>query len=270
MSWIAGHRRALHLFDESDEAGETLFTGCLVGGRGIGCFACAHEAVACAIVGDGIVLFACGLHSFGGGGDGGADACIIACVKAVDGRSDGCYVRGARAVENEGRGEIFAMSSEGEGLSSTPAEARDGDLSVGCRNLFGIVGCGVEISVDYGCIEAGDGFGGGVHAGEGVGAAVVGAEAGEEIGCDDDEALSGELVGHLLGPVAEAEDLVDEDDDRGFGLDLGIDDEGLNGTVTVLEGYVLVMAGGGVETSFGPVLRVEWGCGEGEEQSDGE
>ena len=83
--------------------------------------------------------------------------------------------------------------------------------------------------------EAGDGFGGGIHAGEGIGVALVGAEAGEKIGGDDDEALAGEFVGHLLGPVAEAEDLVDEDDDGGFGFDLGVDDEGLDGAAALDE-----------------------------------
>ena len=177
---------------------------------------------------------------------------------------------GPGAVEDEGGGEVFAMSGEGEGFAAAPAEAGDGDLAVGGGDFLGVVGCGVEVGVDDGGVETGDGFGGGVHAGEGVGAAVVGAEAGEQVGSDDDEALSGEFVGHLLGPVAEAEDLVDEDDDGGFGFDLGIDDEGLNGAVAVLEVDVLVVAGRGVEAGFGPVLRLEGGGGEGKEQSGGE
>ena len=123
--------------------------------------------------------------------------------------------------------------------------------------FFAVVGGGVEVGVDDGGVEAGDGFGGGVHAGEGVGAAAVGAEAGEQVGRDDDEALCGEFVGHLLGPVAEAEDLVDEDDDGRFGFDLGIDDEGLDGAVAVLERDVLVVAGRGVEAGLGPVLRLD-------------
>ena len=56
---------------------------------------------------------------------------------------------------------------------------------------------------------------------------------------------------------------MDEDDDGGFGFDLGVDDEGLDGAVAVLEGNVLVVAGRGVETGFGPVLRVEGSGGEG-------
>ena len=177
---------------------------------------------------------------------------------------------GPRAVEDEGGGEVFAMSGEGEGFAAAPAEANGGDLSVAGGNLLGVVGGGVEVGGDDGGVEAGDGFDGGVHAGEGVGAAAVGAEAGEEVGGDDDEALSGELVGHLLGPVAEAEDLVDEDDDGGFGLDLGVDDEGLDGAVAVLEGDVLVVAGRGVEAGLGPVLRVQGSGGERKEQGDGE
>ena len=158
------------------------------------------------------------------------------------------------------------MSGEGEGFSATPAETDDGDFAVGGGDFLAVVGCGVEVGVDDSCVEARDGFGGGVHAGEGVGAAAVGAEAGEEVRCDDDEALSGEFVGHLLGPVAEAEDLVDEDDNGGFGFDFGIDDEGLDGAVTVLEGDVLVVARRGVEAGLGPILRMDGSSGEGKKQ----
>ena len=102
--------------------------------------------------------------------------------------------------------------------------------------------------------------------GNSLGAAAVGAEAGEQVGSDDDEALRGEFVGHLLGPVAEAEDLVNEDDDGGFGFDFGIDDEGLDGAIAVLEGDVLVMAGRCVEAGFGPVLRLDGSGGERKKQ----
>jgi hypothetical protein len=267
---IACHGRALHLFDECDEAGEALVAGGFVGGRGVGRFAGAHEAVACSVVGDRLIFFPCCFHGFGSGGDGGADAGVIAGVEAVDGGGDGGDVRRARAVEDEGGGEVFAMSGEGEGFSSSPAEACDGDLSVGGGDLLCVVGCGVEVGVDHGWIKPGDRFGGGVGAGEGIGRAVVGAEAGEKVGGDDDEALCGEFVGHLLGPVAEAEDLMDEDDDGGFGFDFGINDEGLNGAVAVLEVDVLVVAGRGVEAGLGPVLRMEGGCGEGKEQEESE
>jgi hypothetical protein len=63
---------------------------------------------------------------------------------------------------------------------------------------------------------------------------------------------------------------VDEDDDGGFGFDLGVDDEGLDGAVAVLEVDVLVVAGRGVEAGLGPVLRVEGSGGERQEQSGGE
>ena len=162
------------------------------------------------------------------------------------------------------------MSGEGEGFATAPAEADDGDFAVGGGDFLAVVGCGVEVGVDDGGVEAGDGFGGGVHAGECVGAAAVGAEAGEQVGSDDDEALAGEFVGHLLGPVAEAEDFVDEDDDGGFGFDLGIDDEGLDGAVAVLEGDVLVVAGRCVEAGLGPILRLDGSGGEGKKQGGGE
>jgi len=162
------------------------------------------------------------------------------------------------------------MSGEGEGFSAAPAETDDGDFAIGGGDFFAVVGGGVEVRGDDGGVEAGDGFGGGVHAGEGIGAAVVGAETAEEIGGDDDEALAGEFVGHLLGPVAEAEDFVDEDDDGGFGFDFGIDDEGLDGAVAVLQGDVLVVARRGVEAGLGPVLRLDGSGGEGKKQGGGE
>ena len=133
---VARHWGAFHLFDESDEAGEALFAGGFVGGGGVGSFAGAHEAVTGAVVGDGLVFFAGGFHGFGGGGDGGADAGVVAGVEAVDGGGDGGDVRRAGAVEDEGGGEVFAVGGEGEGFSATPAEADDGDLSVGGGNLL--------------------------------------------------------------------------------------------------------------------------------------
>jgi hypothetical protein len=63
---------------------------------------------------------------------------------------------------------------------------------------------------------------------------------------------------------------VDEDDDGGFGFDLRIDDEGLDGAVAVFEVDVLVVAGRGVEAGLGPVLRLEGSGGEGKEEGGGE
>ena len=200
---VACHWGALHLFDESDEASEALFAGGLVGWVVVvGVFAGAHEAVACSFIGDGIVFFAGGLHGVGCGRYGGVDASVVAGVEAVDGSGDGGDVRGAGAVEDEGGGEVFAVGGEGEGFASAPAEACDCDFAVGGGDFLCVVGGGVEVSGDDCGVKTGDGFGGGVHAGEGVGAAVVWAEAGEEIGSDDDEAGAGEFVGHFLGPIA--------------------------------------------------------------------
>ena len=267
---VAGGRGAFHFLDERDEASEALFAGGFVCGRGVGSFAGAHEAVASSVVGDGFEFFACGFHGLGSGREGGADAGVVAGVEAVDGGGDGGDVRGSGAVEDEGGGEVFAVRGEGEGFSATPAETDGGDRSVTGGDFFSVVGGGVEVGGDDGGIEARDGFGGGVHAGEGVGVAVVWAEAGEEIGRDDDEALAGELVSHLFSPVAEAEDFMDENDDGSFGFDFGIDDEGLNGATAVLEVDVLMVAGRGVEAGFGPVLRVNGGGGERQEKGGGE
>jgi hypothetical protein len=192
VGWVGGYRGGFHFFNEGDEAGEALLAGGFVGGGGVGGFAGAHEAVSCAFVGYGLVFFACCFHGIGGGGEGGADAGVVAGVEAIDGRGDGGDVSGAGAVEDEGGGEVFAVSGEGEGLAATPAESCDGDLSVGGGNLFGVVGCGVEVRGDDCGVKAGDGFGPVVAgAGEGVGAAAVGAEAGEEVWGDHDEALRG-------------------------------------------------------------------------------
>ena len=83
------------------------------------------------------------------------------------------------------------MGGEGEGFATTPAEACDSDFSVGGREMFAVVGGGVEISGDDVGVERGYGFDGSVLAGEFSGASTIGAEAGEEVWGDDDEALCG-------------------------------------------------------------------------------
>ncbi len=133
----------------------------------------------------------------------------------------------------------------------------DGDFAVGCGKVFAVIGRGVQIGVHAIGIQAGDGFHGCVLTGEFARAAAIGSETGEQVGRNDDEALCGEFVGHFLGPVAKAEDLVNEDDHRSFRFDLGIDDEGLDGAIAVLESHVLVMAGRCIEAGFRPVLRVD-------------
>jgi len=259
---------ALQLLYQGDKTGKSFFAGLLVARNGVGgVFARAHEAVAGAVVGDWLIFLVSGLHGFGGRGDGCADASVIAGVEAVDGRCDGGDVSRAGAIEDEGGGEIFAVGCEGEGFPATPAEADGGDLAVACGNLLCVVGYGVEIGIDALGIETGYSFGGGVHAGKFAGAAAVGAEAGEKIGSDDDEALGGELVCHLLGPVAEAEDLMDKNDDGCLLLDLGVDDEGLDGAVAVFDRGVFVVAGRGFEAGLCPVLCVG---DEREEQEEGE
>ena len=47
---------------------------------------------------------------------------------------------------------------------------------------------------------------------------------------------------------------MDEDDDGGFVADFGIDDEGLECAVAVLEGDVLAVTRRGVELGLGPLL----------------
>ncbi len=262
-----GDGGGLHLFEKRDEAGEGLFASFLVAGDGVaGIYAGAHEAVSGSVIGDGFEALACGFHGFDSGGESGADAGVVPGVEAEDGCGDGRDVRRAGAVEDEGCGEVAAVSGEGEGFAAAPAEANGGDLAVAGGDLFGEVGYGVEVRGDGVGVEARDGFRDGVHAREGVGATTVGAEAGEEIGRDDDEAGRGQVVGHRFGPVGEAEDLVDEDDDGGLLLDFGVDDEGLDGAVAVFDGDIFAMAGRGFEAGLGPVLCTS---GEREEQEDG-
>ena len=106
--------------------------------------------------------------------------------------------------------------------------------------------------------------------GKASGAAAVGAEAGEQVGRDDDEALAARSSAIALGPVAEAEDLVDQEDDGRLLADLGIDDEGLHGAVAVADGDVLAVAGRFLQCRLGPVLRDQRASGEGKEDDEGE
>ena len=209
-----------------------------------------------------IVEFAGGFHRIGCGGNGGADAGVIACIEAVNGSDDGRNVGGSGAVEDEGGAEIGAMRGEGEGFGSSPAESGDGDSAVGGGQLLAVVGRGIEIGQHPGGIESGDGFDAVILAGEGIGAATAGTVAAEQVGSDDDEAFAGQLVGHLFGPVAEPEDFVDENHDGCLVFDLRVDDQSLQGARGMLEGDIFAMARRSFQASFGPVLRV---CGDGEQ-----
>ena len=63
---------------------------------------------------------------------------------------------------------------------------------------------------------------------------------------------------------------MDKDHDGGFALDFGVDDEGLNGAVAVVEGNVFAVARRGFEAGFGPVLRLDGYGGERKKQNAGE
>ena len=132
----------------------------------------------------------------------------------------------------------------------------DSHFAVGGRKLLAVVGGGIEIGHHLVRIQSGDGFRGRIPVGKRLGATAIRPKAGEQVRRDDDEALSGKFIGHLFGPVAEAEDLVDENDDGSFVLDLGIDDEGLQAAVAVLESDVLVMSRRSIEPGLGPVLSL--------------
>jgi hypothetical protein len=66
-----------------------------------------------------------------------------------------------------------------------------------------------------------------------------------------------QLVGHLLGPIAETEDLVNQNHHRSLGFHLGVNHQGLNGAAAVLQCDIFTVARGSVEAGLGPVLRVQ-------------
>lgn len=92
-----------HLSKESHKAFESFFAGHLVAWNGVGgIFASTHETMACTVVGDRLILFACCLHGRNGGRDCRSDASVVASVEAIDWGGDGGYIRWARAIEDEG------------------------------------------------------------------------------------------------------------------------------------------------------------------------
>ena len=242
--------------EEGSPAEPGVVASLFVGGRGVGSFAGAHEAVAGAIVGDGLVGFVESLHVDDGLGNRCADALVIAGVEAEYRRVDaghGVFV-GRRAIENERCRKIGTIGGEAEGLATSPAKADDEELAVGGRELFAVVGGGVEVSGDLVGIE----FVNGLHDVVGrnaVGAATVGSHAGEKIGSDGDIACGGDLIGEVFDPVGHAEDFVDDEDDGSFVFGFGVDDEGFYGAAIVLDGDPFAMARRFIEFGDGPVLR---------------
>src|SRR5208283_5303971 len=107
------------------------------------------------------------------------------------------------------------------------------ELAVGGGQLDRVVGGGVQIGGDGVGVEARNGFDDSLLVGKGGGASPLGSEAGEQVGCDDDVAHGREVVGHRARPIAQAEDLVNQDDHRRLVAHLGIDDESVNGAVAV-------------------------------------
>ncbi len=146
-----GFAGAVELLEDCGHAAKASSRASLVGGGHIagcgGILAGAHEAVARAVIDDGLILFAETLHGRGGGGDRGTDAGVVAGVEAVDGGGDvlESVIRRRGAVEDEGCGEIIAMGGEGEGLAAAPAVAGDEELAVGGGDGLGVVGGGVEV-----------------------------------------------------------------------------------------------------------------------------
>ena len=63
---------------------------------------------------------------------------------------------------------------------------------------------------------------------------------------------------------------MNENDDGGFGLDFGIDDEGLDRAIAMLERNIFMVARRGFEAGFCPVLRLDRSGSKGKEKSSGE
>src|SRR5258707_692819 len=78
--------------------------------------------------------------------------------------------------------------------------------------------------------------------------------------------VCGQLVAHAAHPVGEPEDFVDDEDGRGLGLDLGIDDEGAHVAAAIFDRHPFAMARGGFELFDGPVLGQQSGSEGGEER----
>ena len=89
-------------------------------------------------------------------------------------------------------------------------------------------------------------------------AAAIGRHAGKQIGSDGDVTGGGDFVGEFLGPIAQAKNFVDDQDDGLFVFRLGIDDESFDGAAVMLDGDPLAVARGFFELGLGPVLRA--GC----------
>ena len=138
------------------------------------------------------------------------------------------------------------MGGVGEAGAAAPAEADRGVLAGGGGEGRGVVADGVEPAGLVGGSQLADG--GADVVAERFGAAAVGAEAAEKVGGDGDEALGGQLVGDATDPVGHAEDLVDDDHDRGLVGPLGVDDPGVQLDVGTGERHVdpfAVARGGG-------------------------
>ena len=221
-----------------------------------------------AVVDVGGVFLAGGFHFLFGGFGGGGDAVVVAAVEGGDGGVDvfEFAVVGRGAVEDGGGVEGGLGDGVVEGHAAAPAETDGDGFAVGGGLLEGVVAGGVEIGDDDVGFHAADGAGDIGAGGEGFGAAAVGAFAGEEVGCDGDEAVGGELVGDGAGPVGEAEDFVDDEDDGGLVFSFGVDDVGFEGgfgagDVDVDEFAVArggIAAGLGVGFGGGVGRRVGW------------
>ena len=134
--------------------------------------------------------------------------------------------------------------------------------------MFTVVGRGVKVGENHTRIKARNSFDVCVLASELAGAAAVRAKPAQQVGSDHDESLPSQLVGHLFCPVAETEDLVDQNHHRSLGFHLGVHNQGLNAAAAVLKCDVFTVARGSVEACLGPVLRRQGSGEHGKQQED--
>src|SRR5579883_549543 len=146
------------------------------------------------------------------------------------------------------------MRSKCEGFSAAPAEAGDSYFPIGCGNFLCVISRCVQVSIHALRIKTGDCFDTRILISKFTRAAAIWTKTGEQIGSNYDKTLPSQLIRHFLGPVGEAEYFMNQDYDRSFAFDFGVNDKCLNGTVSMLERHIFMMAGRGIEAGLRPVL----------------
>src|ERR1700678_4376904 len=153
------------------------------------------------------------------------------------------------------------MGSEGERLAATPAEPPPGYLTVARRQVLAVVCCRVQVRVHNRGVQSGNRLDGCLLRGKLARTSAAWPKTGQQVRCNHNETLCSQFIGHLLGPVAETEDLMDQHHNRRFVFHLWIHHKSLHRAVAVLERNVFMMAWRSFKPGFGPVLSLQGNCG---------